>query len=133
MEAIRTIEQEIKLVGSKGRRDVIARFDREATYSIIQRDIAEAIASIVKLPEPSRRRAPRADGYITVEEAIRTDFYIDIYRLSDEFLVSDAITEAVLIGVLTVRKWRLKFDFEHGKVIVPRPPLLRSSLVSKKE
>ena len=125
MEAIRTIEQEIKLVGSKCRRDVIARFDREATYSIIRRDIAEAIESIVKFPEPSRRRAPRADGYITVEEAIRTDFYIDIYRLSDEFLVSDAITEAMIIGVLTVRKWRLEFDFEHGKAIVPRPPRLR--------
>ena len=112
------IQQEIKLVGSKGRRDDIALFDCGATYSFIRRDIAEAIAPIDKLPEPMVFETAKKDEYITINERMTTNFYIDIYRLSDEFLVSDMISEAVIIGVQTMQKWRLKLDFEHDEVIV---------------
>ncbi|MCZ6680149.1 MAG: hypothetical protein O7E52_23205 [Candidatus Poribacteria bacterium] len=112
------LKQEIKLVGSKGRQDAIALFDSGATYSFIRRDIAEAVALIEKLPEPMVFETAKENEYITIDERIVTNFYIDIYRLSDEFLVSNIITEAVIIGVHTMQKWRLKLDFEHDEVIV---------------
>ncbi len=112
------IKQTIKLVGAKGRQDATALFDSGATYSFVRYDIAKAIASIEKLPEPMVFETAKEDEYITIEEAIRTDFYIEIYRLSDEFLVSKIITEEVIIGVHTMQKWRMKLDFENDEVIV---------------
>ena len=123
------IKQELKFVGSKGRQDAITLFDCGATYSFIRLDIAEAIASIEKLPEPMVFETAKENEYITIEEAIRANFYIDIYRLSDEFLVSDIITEAAIIGVQTMQKWRMKLDFEHDEVII-NPQVTRLMLKS---
>lgn len=112
------LREEIKLVGSKGRRNALALFDCGATHSFIRRDIAEAVEVIVKLPRPKVFETAKKDEYITVEERITPDFYIDIYELSDEFLVSDILTEEVIIGVQTMQKWRLKLDFGNDEVIV---------------
>jgi hypothetical protein len=105
-------------MGSKDRRDVIALFDSGATYSFIKREIAEAVGLIDKLSQPMVFETAKTNEYITIDERMTTDFYIDIYRLSDEFLVSDNITEDVIIGVHTMQKWRLKLDFEHDQVLV---------------
>lgn len=112
------LKEEIKLVGSQGRQNALALFDCGATYSFIRRDIAEAVAPIDKLPRPMVFETAKENDYITVEEAIRTNFYIDIYELSDEFLVSDILSEEVIIGVQTMQKWRLKLDFGNDEVIV---------------
>ena len=112
------LKQKIKLIGSKGGRDVIALFGSEATYSFVKREITEAIGMITKLPQPMIFVTAKENEYITIDDVTRTDFYIDIYRLSDEFLVSDVIAEDVIIGVHTMQKWRLKLDFEHDKVVV---------------
>lgn len=112
------LKQKIILMGSKDRRDVIALFDSGATYSFIKREIAEAVGLIDKLSQPMVFETAKTNEYITIDERMTTDFYIDIYRLSDEFLVSDNITEDVIIGVHTMQKWRLKLDFEHDQVLV---------------
>lgn len=63
--------------------------------------------------------ATAAEGhYIEVKEAIRLDFYLNDVLLSDEFLVIPGLSEAAIIGVATMQKWRLKLDFEHDQVLV---------------
>jgi hypothetical protein len=37
---------------------------------------------------------------------------------SDEFLVVPGLSEEVLIGVTTMRKWRIRLDFENDNVII---------------
>ena len=46
------LEHEITLIGPKGRRRCIALFDSGASYSIIQPDVANAIATPAPLPDP---------------------------------------------------------------------------------
>jgi hypothetical protein len=40
--------------------------------------------------------------------------------MSDEFMVIADLSEEAIIGVNTIRKWRIKLDFEHDCVIVDR-------------
>jgi len=47
------IQNKIKLVGSKGSKELEAIFDSGATYSSIQPDLAEKIGMVEPLPEPT--------------------------------------------------------------------------------
>jgi len=112
------LSQKIKLVDSKGEKIVEALFDSVATYSFVKEEIAEKIEQVVRLPEPRVFSTAKEDVSLKIEKRISVDFYINGYRLSDEFFVSSQITEDVIIGVSTLQKWRLKLDFENEKIIV---------------
>ncbi|MEO0093669.1 MAG: hypothetical protein ABIK67_05385 [candidate division WOR-3 bacterium] len=63
---------------------------------------------------------------LEAEFAIRVNFYLDGFRLSDEFMVISGLTEPVIIGSATLQKWRMKLDFENDEVIIdPRVTKLR--------
>ena len=42
----------------------------------------------------------------------------DDIHMSDEFLVAPNLSEEVVIGAATIKKWRMKFDFENETVII---------------
>jgi hypothetical protein len=56
--------------------------------------------------------------YMRIEDTLRSDFYFEDIRLSDEFMVVPNLSEEVIIGANTMQKWRIKLDFEHDTVIV---------------
>lgn len=63
--------------------------------------------------------ATAAEGiYLHINEMVVLDFYYDEIRLSDEFMVIHGLIEEVILGVNTLQKWPIKFDFEHHKVII---------------
>ena len=105
------------MCGSKGEALVNALFDSGAAYSFIRKDIAEKIEFITKLPEPWEFEVAEKERKLVVTEHISISFYIDGTRFSDEFLVSDKISEEVIIGAVTLQKWRFKLDFENEKVL----------------
>ena len=53
-----------------------------------------------------------------ITERVTIDFYIEGIRLSDEFVISEDLSEDAIIGAATLQKWRLKLDFEQDRVIV---------------
>jgi len=108
--------QNIRLRGSKGERIVNALFDSGSTYSFVRKDIAEKISPIDNLPDPIELTTAKDGSVIKVTEAIRSDFYLNGARFSDEFLVSDEITEEAIIGAGTMQRWRFKLDFENERV-----------------
>jgi len=120
------IEQKIRLIGSKGSREVVALFDSGATYSIIQPGVAREIARLERLPFPKHFGTAEKGRRVTARECVRLDFRLNGATLSDEFMVVPSITEAAIIGAATMQKWRMKLDFEHDRVIVdPRVTKLR--------
>ncbi|MEO0080868.1 MAG: retropepsin-like aspartic protease [candidate division WOR-3 bacterium] len=120
------IEQRIRLVGSKGSRDVVALFDSGASYSIIQPGLAREVARPERLPTPKHFGTAEKGRKVTAKECVRLDFKLNGHTLSDEFMVVPGITESVIIGAATMQKWRMKLDFEHDRVIVdPRVTKLR--------
>jgi len=120
------IQKEIRLVGSKGEKKVVAIFDSGATYSCIQPDLAKTLELILKLPEPMDFGTAREGERLTASESTRLNFHLNGYRFSDEFMLIPNLSEPVLIGAATMQKWRLKLNFETDEVIIdPRVTKLR--------
>jgi len=120
------IQKEIRLVGSKGEKEVLAIFDSGSTYSCIQPQLAEKLGMIESLPEPMDFGTAEEGDKLSATEAIRLNFHLDGYRFSDEFMLIDKLSEPVIIGAKTLQAWRLKLNFETDEVIVdPRVTKLR--------
>jgi hypothetical protein len=120
------IEKRIKLVGSKGSKDLIALFDSGASYSHIKPELAEELGIVEALPQPIRLVTAKSGEEVEAKSAVRLDFWIDEYRFSDEFMVVEGLSEDVIIGVKTMQAWRMKLDFEKEEVIIdPRVTKLR--------
>ncbi len=128
------ITKKIRLVGSKGSKEVETIFDSGATYSCIAPELAEELEILTSLPEPMIFGTAEKGGTLKSEKAARLNFYLDGYRFSDEFMVIDNLSESAIIGAATLQKWRLKLDFEHDEVIIdPRVTKLRLLDISGKQ
>jgi hypothetical protein len=115
-------------VGSKGEKVLYTLFDSGANLSCINPDYLSGIELPVQLGR-IRKLATASEGhYIGIKEAIRLDFYLDDVLLSDEFLLVPNLSEEAIIGAATLKKWRIKLDFEHDKVIVD-PKVAKLQLV----
>ncbi len=112
------IVNRIKLVGSKGEKKADALYDTGASLSFISKSMASKLGQIEKLPSPLSFETAKEGETITVNERVTLDFYIEGIRLSDEFFISDTLSEEVIIGAKTMQAWRLKLDFEQDRVIV---------------
>jgi predicted aspartyl protease len=120
------IERSIKLVGSKGEKEVSALFDSGATYSMLPPRIAKELEILTPLPEPLRFGTAEEKKQVTAKEAVRLNFYVDGFRFTDEFMVVENLSEEAIIGVKTLQAWRIKLDFEHDRIICdPRTQKLR--------
>jgi hypothetical protein len=108
----------MRLVGSLGEREVDGLFDSGASYSFIRREVAEQLANLEPLPQPMTFEMAEQGMTVTARERVVLDFWIDGYRFSDEFLVSDNLSEAVVIGAVTMQKWRMKSDMEREEVVI---------------
>jgi len=120
------IIKKIKLQGSKSEIEKEAIFDSDSTYSYIHPDLANKLATMVHLPEPIEFRIAEGERNVTAKDVVILDFYMDNYRFSDEFMVIEGIDKEVIIGEKTLRKWRLKLDFNNNEIIIdPRVTKLR--------
>jgi predicted aspartyl protease len=113
-----TLYKEVELVGAKGRTKELVLFDTGASYSIIEEGLANTIADFILLDRPMRFETAKAGEILQATHQVAIAFYLEGYRLSDEFIVIPNLSEKVIIGVLTLQKWRIKLDFEHDQVIV---------------
>lgn len=112
--------QDILLIGSKGRSRRRAIFDSGSSYSIVRRDIAEAIEVLTPLPDTEEWlfETTRPDDIIEATHGVRLSFRFDDSeaKFSDEFVVFDDCSEEVIIGATTMQKWRITLDFETDQV-----------------
>jgi hypothetical protein len=93
-------------------------FDTGATYSVIRKDIAEQIATVIPLDEPIVLRTAEQGRQLTVTHRVVLTIWLNSYRLSDEFLVLEELSRPVLIGAATMQKWRIQLDMANEEVIV---------------
>jgi len=112
------IAKKLKLAGSKGEKELEGLFDSGATYSCIERKLAESLATLERIPIPLKFETAEKKRSITAKERVSLDFYLNGYRFSDEFMVIPDLSEGVIIGASTMQKWRFKLDFENEEVII---------------
>lgn len=120
------IQKEVELVGSKGREKVLGLFDSGATYSCIDAKLAGRLELVLTLPQALEFETAELGRKLQVSQAVRLDFWLNGFRFSDEFFLVPNLSEQLIIGVVTMQKWRFKLDFEKDEVIIdPRTTRLR--------
>jgi len=120
------IQKMVRLVRIKGEQTVPAIFGSGATYSCIQPELAERLEVVLALPEPTDFDTAKERERLRAVEVVRLNFYLDGLRFSDELMLIPGLSEPLIIGAATLRKWRLKLDFEaHEAIIDPRVTQLR--------
>ena len=110
--------KQVTLRGDKGHAELDGMFDTGATYSVIRKDIAEQIATVIPLDEPIVLRTAEQGRQLTVTHRVVLTIWLNGYRLSDEFLVLEELSRPVLIGAATMQKWRIRLDMANEEVIV---------------
>lgn len=108
----------LRYEGPQGEKVIYTLFDSGATFSCIHPDMLEGLELPVKLFKPLEVAAAARGHYFKTESRIAVDFYYADIRLSDEFLVVPDLSEDAILGVNTLRKWRIKLDFEHDTIYV---------------
>jgi len=108
----------VTLRGDKGQIELDGMFDTDSTYSVIRKDIAEQLATVVPLDEPIVLRTAEQGRQLTVTHRVVLTIWLNGYRLSDEFIVVEQLSRPVLIGAATMQKWRMRLDMANEEIIV---------------
>ncbi|MCS7186486.1 MAG: retropepsin-like aspartic protease [Armatimonadota bacterium] len=108
----------VTLRGDKGQIELDGMFDTGSTYSVIRKDIAEQLATVIPLDEPITLRTAEQGRQITVTHRVVLTIWLNGYRLSDEFMVVEQLSRPVLIGATTMQKWRMRLDMANEEVII---------------
>ncbi|HEY9594911.1 MAG TPA: retropepsin-like aspartic protease [Spirochaetia bacterium] len=114
------LQKEILLIGARGRRRCQALFDSGASFSIVRRDIAEALQPLSPLPdvedwvfETARVGEPIAATHFA---GLKFRFDDSEAFFSDMFIVFDECSEEVIIGAKTLQSCRIVLDFETEEI-----------------
>ena len=114
------IVKKLKVAGDKGERRVQVLFDSGAGASFIRRDVAERIATTLKLPSPKTFTLGDGVGRLRVNETAILYLYIEGVEISDNFIVAPRLADEVIMGANTMQKWRIKLDLEDKRVIIDK-------------
>jgi predicted aspartyl protease len=112
------IKVPVRFEGSKGEKTIYALFDSGASFSCISPENAKEIGVVEKMRRPLEVATASRGHYVKIEDTLRSDFYYNDIRMSDEFMVVPDLSEDAIIGVNTMQKWRIKLDFEHDTVLI---------------
>ena len=105
-------------MGSKGEKTIYTLFDSGASFSCISPENAEEIGIVENLRLPLEFATASRGHFVKIDSTLRSDFFYEDVRMSDEFMIVPDLSEEAIIGVNTMQKWRIKLDFEHDKVII---------------
>ena len=114
------IVKKLRVAGDKGERRVQVLFDSGAGASFIRRDVAERIATTLKLPSPKTFTLGDGVGRLRVNETAILYLYIEGVEISDNFIVAPRLADEVIMGANTMQKWRIKLDLEDERVIIDK-------------
>lgn len=117
-QSMSIIKVPVRFEGSKGGKMIYARFDSGAGFSCISPEHANEIGVVEKMRTPLEVATASRGHYVKFEDTLRSDFYYNDIRMSDEFMVVPDLSEDAIIGVNTMQKWRIKLDFEHDTVVI---------------
>jgi hypothetical protein len=108
----------VRFEGTKGEKILYTLFDSGATFSCIHPDFAEEIAEPQKMLTPLEVATGSQGINFNIKEKIVSDFYINGIRMSDEFAIVPNLMGDAIIGITTLRKWRINLDYENNVVTI---------------
>jgi hypothetical protein len=113
------IIKEIKIIGDKGRRRGSTLVNSGASDSVIRRDIAAKIATLIKWEEPVSLVLGDGETTIKAEYTTVIRFVLKGYTYPPHrFLVLDKLEEDLIIGADAMQRWKIKLDMENEDIII---------------
>jgi predicted aspartyl protease len=114
------IIKKLRVDGDKGERRVQALLDTGASASFIRRDVAEPLATLVRLPSAEVYTLGDGVGRLRATETVILHILLKGVRISDNFIVVPRLSDEMIIGANTLQKWRIKLDLENEDVLINR-------------
>ncbi len=114
------IIKKLRVAGDKDERRLQVLFDTGASASFVRQDVADSIATTLKLPASRTFTLGDGLGRLRVNETVVLYVYIGGVEISDNFIVAPRLSDEVIIGANTLQKWRIKLDLENEKVIIDK-------------
>lgn len=105
-------------VGEIGEKRLNTVFDTSFNLSCIHPDHLKELANAHAIGVIRSITLPDLKFSVKAKQVVCLDFYINDILLSDEFLVVPELNKEVVIGAATLRKWRIKLNFEDDRVEV---------------
>lgn len=112
------IQFPILFEGSKADKELLTIFDPETLYSFLPENFIEEIGRLSSLPEPRLLEIAGENRQVLVSYRTCVEFTINDLGLSDEFMSLPEHSDHAIIGITTIRKWRMKLDPENNAVII---------------
>ena len=113
---MRIITKQILYVGNLGEKIIDSSFDSIANLSCINPNSLILLENTRNLGVVRKIIKTTVQNYYNITQVICLDFYINDVLISDEFLVVPNLKEDLIIGAATMRKWRMKLNFEDDTV-----------------
>ena len=118
--AMGLIHREIEIIGDKGRARVKALFDSGASASFLRREVAEEVATVIKMPitwdftlgdnKTHRRAEYLTNIHLTIKD----------WTIFDRVLVVDQLASELIIGADILQRWRIALDFEKEDILIDK-------------
>jgi 2-C-methyl-D-erythritol 4-phosphate cytidylyltransferase len=116
------IYKKVTIGGDKGEMEVEALFDSGASESFICEDVANQIATTLKLHLP--RRFELGKGTILVDTATGVlDVMVNGTSLFGHFLVVKGLSDDVILGADFLQRWKINLDPEKERILIDKKAL----------
>jgi hypothetical protein len=111
------IFQEIEIIGSIGKKKVMALFDSGASKTFILQKVANEVEPAHKLSLPINVSLGDGKTKLRIEEMVSLEMIIDGHRIDDVAYVSEKLSCDLIIGAQTMQLWNIKLDLKKESLI----------------
>lgn len=117
------IVKRCEIEGDKGRKEVDVLFDSGASYSIIRKDVAEKVATILRFSKGmeftlANGKTPMHTREITILKILA----VDKKDVSDDFYVVNELSRDVIVGADMMQTWDMHLHPKRHKITVGVDP-----------
>jgi hypothetical protein len=114
------VSKRIRIRGNRGAASVEALFDTGASKSLIRRDIALTVATLLRTPTPWIFRLGDGKGKLKASEMVGLLFQLKGVPIAHTFIVAPSLSEEVIIGTDLMQFWKVRPDPVREDIVIDK-------------
>jgi len=112
------IIKELSVAGNKDKAIVRVLFDTGSSESLLRRDIAEKLSTLIPLASPRIFTLGDGKGKVTAMHGTIVDVTMKNCKIFIPVLVLDNLGEEMILGADAFQRWKIKLDPEKEDIII---------------
>lgn len=114
------ISKQIEVIGDKQKIKAQALFDTGASASFIRKDLADQIATVVRMPSPWIFILGDGKGKVQAEHCLHVDIIIKGVKIFHQLIAVKDLGEEIIIGADILQRWKIKLDPEKEDILIDK-------------